>query len=293
MGAGDIAGAGRPVRMVVPAAITTEGEGIVVHRPFPGKGHPDADPFLLLDHVGPISFDPGRVGGIPDHPHAGFEVVSYVLQGALEHRDSRGHHGLLAAGDVQWMTTGAGIVHSEMPGGTLAERGGVLEAVQLWVNLPAREKRSDPAYGDIRGQTIPTATTPDGRATVRVIAGESYGARHTLGLRTPITYLHWTLEPGARVEQPVPDGTAAMAYVLRGVGRFGPDGTRGGADTLVLFGGERGLVRLEAVAGPEPLSVIVLAGVPLREPVARYGPFVMNTMDEIKQLIAAYRDGDL
>lgn len=278
---------------MVPATVTTEGQGLVVHRPFPSKGHPDADPFLLLDHLGPVTFDPGRSGGVPEHPHAGFEVVSYVLQSGLEHRDSRGHHGVLAPGDVQWMTTGAGIVHSEMPAGALAEHGGVLEAVQIWVNLPAREKRSDPGYGDIRGDTIPVATTPDGRASVRVIAGESHGARHTLGLRTPITYLHWTLEPGARVEQPLPDGTAALAYVLGGLGGFGPSGMRGGVDSLVLFDGERGTLLLEAVEGPEPLSVLLLAGVPLREPVARYGPFVMNTMDEIKQLITAYRGGAL
>lgn len=291
--AGGDTNAPRAVRMVVPATLTTEGQGVVVHRPFPGKGHPDADPFLLLDHIGPVPVEPGRSGGFPEHPHAGFEVVSYVLQGGLEHRDSRGNHGVLGPGDVQWMTTGAGILHSEMPAGVLADRGGVLEAVQLWVNLPAREKRSEPGYGDIRGQTLPVAATTDGRATVRVIAGESHGVRHALGLRSSITYLHWTLEPGARVVQPLPDGTVAMAYVLRGMGRFGADGRRGGADSLVLFDGERGPVIMEAAGEPEALSVLLLAGAPLREPVARYGPFVMNTMDEIKQLITAYRGGAL
>jgi hypothetical protein len=191
------------------------------------------------------------------------------------------------------MTTGAGILHSEMPAGVLADQGGVLEAVQLWVNLPAREKRSEPGYGDIRGQTIPVAATPDGRASVRVIAGESHGVRHALGLRSSITYLHWTLEPGARVVQPLPDGTVAMAYVLGGAGDFGPHGMRGGVDSLVLFDGERGPVIMEAAGEPEALSVLLLAGAPLREPVARYGPFVMNTMDEIKQLITAYRGGAL
>jgi redox-sensitive bicupin YhaK (pirin superfamily) len=279
--------------LVVPATVTTEGEGVIVHRPFPGKGHPDADPFLLLDHLGPVTMAPGRSGGFPDHPHAGFEVVSYVLQGGLEHRDSRGNHGILGPGDVQWMTAGAGLVHSEMPAGELAVQGGVLEAVQLWVNLPAREKRSEPRYGDVRGDVIPVATTPDGRASVRVIAGESHGARHALGLRTSITYLHWTVEPGARVEQPLPEGTVALAYVLGGLGGFGPAGTRGGADSLVLFDGDRGPVLLESAGGPEALSVLVLAGVALREPVARYGPFVMNTMEEIKQLITAYRGGAL
>jgi len=169
----------------------------------------------------------------------------------------------------------------------------VLEAVQLWVNLPAREKRVDPDYGDVRGHTIPEATTPDGRARVRVIAGESRGVRHALGLHSSITYLHWTLEPGARVVQPLPDGTVAMAYVLGGAGDFGPHGMRGGVDSLVLFDGERGPVIMEAAGEPEALSVLLLAGAPLREPVARYGPFVMNTMDEIKQLITAYRGGAL
>lgn len=279
--------------MVVPATLTTEGQGVVVRRPFPGKGHPDADPFLLLDHIGPVPVEPGRSGGFPEHPHAGFEVVSYVLQGGLEHRDSRGNHGVLGPGDVQWMTTGAGILHSEMPAGVLADQGGVLEAVQLWVNLPAREKQSEPGYGDVRGRTIPVAATPDGRASVRVIAGESHGVRHALGLRSSITYLHWTLEAGARLVQPLPDGTVAMAYVLRGAGRFGANGMGGEADSLVLFDGERGPVVIEAAGESEALSVLLLAGKPLREPVARYGPFVMNTMDEIKQLITAYRGGAL
>ena len=226
---------GRRTAGILPGIATPEGDGILVYRPFPSHAAREIDPFLLLDRLGPVSIAPGGGGGVPPHPHAGFEVVSYILQGGLEHRDSAGHHGRLAPGDVQWMTAGAGIIHSEMPTEALRTHGGTLEAIQLWINLPARDKQMPPRYGDIPAAALPTAVSPDGLASVRVIAGEALGARASLPLRTPITYLHWTLAPGAVVHQPLPEGTVALAYVLAGEAHVGSDALPATRDQLVTF----------------------------------------------------------
>lgn len=285
--------AGRSTAGILPGVKTPEGEGIVVFRPFPSHAARELDPFLLLDRLGPVTIAPGAGSGVPPHPHAGFEVVSYVLQGGLEHRDSAGHRGRLGPGDVQWMTAGAGIVHSEMPSEDLRTRGGTLEAIQLWVNLPARDKQLPPRYGDIAAAAIPTATSADGLATVRVIAGEALGAQAALPLRTPITYLHWILQPGATITQPLPDGTEAMAYVLDGEARFGSDATTAGRDQLIRFTGEDGPVTFTVQADGARTELILLAGPPTGEPVARSGPFVMNTMEEIKAVVGRYKAGEL
>ncbi len=282
---------GRRTAGILSGVATPEGDGIVVYRPFPSRAAREIDPFLLLDRLGPVTLTPGAAAGVPPHPHAGFEVVSYVLQGRLEHRDSRGHRGSLGPGDVQWMTAGSGIVHSEMPGAELQANGGTLEAIQLWVNLPARDKRASPRYGDIPAAQLPTATTADDLAGVRVIAGEALGVRATLPLRTPITYLHWTLQPGATVHQPLPDGTEALAYVLHGRARFGADAREGSRDELVRFEDRDGPVTITVPPGGERTEVLVLAGPPIGEPVARSGPFVMNTPAEIRTVIAEFRAG--
>lgn len=282
---------GRRTAGVLPGIVTPEGDGILVYRPFPSRAAREIDPFLLLDRLGPVTLAPGAASGVPPHPHAGFEVVSYILQGRLEHRDSRGHRGSLGPGDVQWMTAGAGIIHSEMPGAELREQGGTLEAIQLWVNLPARDKRTAPRYGDIPAAQLPTAATADGLAAVRVIAGEALGARAALPLHTPITYLHWTLEPGATVSQPLPDGTEALAYVLDGRARFGADGREASRDELVRFADRDGPVTVAVAEGGRRTEVLLLAGPPIGEPVARSGPFVMNTPAEIREMIEAFRSG--
>ena len=284
--------AGRPTAGILPGIETPEGEGIIVFRPFPSHAARELDPFLLLDRLGPVPIAPGAGSGVPPHPHAGFEVVSYVLQGGLEHRDSAGNHGRLGPGDVQWMTAGSGIVHSEMPAEDLRTRGGTLEAIQLWINLPARDKQMPPRYGDIAAPNIPTATSPDGLATVRVIAGEALGMSATLPLRTAITYLHWTLEPGAAITQPLPAGTVAIAYLLHGEARFGSSATVR-RDQLIRFTEENGPVTFRVPADGVHTELILLAGPPTREPVARSGPFVMNTMAEIRAVVEKYRAGAL
>jgi redox-sensitive bicupin YhaK (pirin superfamily) len=282
----------REVTRVIDAVRTVEGAGFAVRRPFPTSGLDHVDPFLLLDEMGPADLRPGEAKGAPDHPHRGFETVTYMLAGAMEHRDSNGNAGRLGPGDVQWMTAGAGVVHSEMPSADFLRSGGRMHGFQLWVNLPRRDKMMAPRYQEIPAARIPVARQ-DG-VTVRVIAGEALGARAVIDTRTPIVYLHFTLAPGARVRQPLPASHGAMAYVFGGEGRFGPDGRAARDGQLVIFAGEGDAVELAAPAGATvPLEVLLLGGVPLAEPVARYGPFVMNTRAEIVQAIADYEAGRL
>lgn len=282
----------RTIAGVISSVETLEGGGFLVRRPFPKSSFSEFDPFLLLDELGPIDLQPGQAKGAPDHPHRGFETVSYVLAGRLEHKDSQGHVGLLQAGDVQWMTAGVGVVHSEMPEAEFTRTGGRMHGIQLWVNLPQRDKLMPPRYQEIPAAQIPIRQSEDGAITVRVIAGAALGANAVIETRTPIIYLHFTLQPGATLVQPVPEGYNAFAYVLDGSGLFGPEQESGGDGQMVLFAQDGGEV---AIANPStastPLDFLLIAGIPLNEPVVRYGPFVMNTEAEIIQAINDYRTG--
>jgi quercetin 2,3-dioxygenase len=277
----------REVTKIVTAHRQREGGGFIVRRPFPSAGFRHADPFLLLDEMGPVEYGPGEAIGAPDHPHRGFETVTYVLEGEMEHEDSAGHRGRLGAGDVQWMTAGRGIVHSEMPSRAMRQRGGRMHGFQIWVNLPARDKLTDPRYQEIPGAAIPEAATPDGCAVVHVIAGEALGAKAVIETRTPIGYLHWIFSPGASVDVPVPADHAAYVYVFEGAVRVAGREVKDG-QLAILGDGNR--VQLEA---SERAQALLLTGVPLREPVVQYGPFVMNTEKEIVQAIEDYQAGRL
>ena len=285
-------GATRTVAGVVNSIETLEGGGFLVRRPFPKASFSDFDPFLLLDEMGPMEVAPGEAKGAPDHPHRGFETVTYMLSGEMEHKDSQGHAGRLTPGDVQWMTAGAGVIHSEMPSRNFQSEGGRMHGFQLWVNLPAREKMMNPRYQEIPNSQIPKATSDDGLVTVKVIAGEAMGKRAVIETRTPIIYLHYTIKPGAAVSQPVPGAYNAFAYVVEGEGLFGGEGERAGDGQMILFAPDGDEVRIEnPVAAKATLEVLLIAGVPLNEPIARYGPFVMNTEGEIRQAIEDYRLG--
>ena len=277
----------REVTKIVTAHRQREGGGFIVRRPFPSASFRHADPFLLLDEMGPVEYGPGEAIGAPDHPHRGFETVTYVLEGEMEHEDSAGHRGRLGAGDVQWMTAGRGIVHSEMPSRAMRQRGGRMHGFQIWVNLPARDKLTAPRYQEIPRAAIPEAATPDGCAVVHVIAGEALGAKAVIETRTPIGYLHWIFSPGALVDVPVPADHAAHVYVFEGAVRVAGRKVKDG-ELAILGDGNR--VQLEA---SERAQALLLTGVPLREPVVQYGPFVMNTEKEIVQAIEDYQAGRL
>jgi hypothetical protein len=272
-----------PIRIVT-AHRQLEGAGFVVRRPFPGEALPMVDPFLLLDEMGPVEYAPGEAVGAPDHPHRGFETVTYSLEGEFEHEDSAGHRGVLAAGDVQWMTAGAGIVHSEMPSRRIREQGGRVHGFQVWVNLPARLKMSRPRYQEVPAAKIPQVATADGKARVRVVAGEALQARAVIDTLTPIIYQDWSLDEGADVSVPVPATHAAVAYVFEGSARVG-ESEVGDGQLSVLGAGDE--VRLRGGPG----RLLLLAGEPLRERVAHYGPFVMNSDEELIQAMRDFQSG--
>jgi redox-sensitive bicupin YhaK (pirin superfamily) len=212
----------------------------------------------------------------------------------MEHKDSRGHAGRLRPGDVQWMTAGAGVVHSEMPSADFERKGGRMHGFQLWVNLPKRDKMMKPRYQEIPGVQIPKATSSDGLVTVSVIAGEALGQQAVIETRTPIIYLHFQIKPGGSITQRVPGDYNSFAYVIDGEGKFGDEGERAVDGQVVLFAPDGDEVRIENQAeAKEMLNVLLIAGAPLNEPVARYGPFVMNTREEIYQAIEDYRDGKM
>ena len=284
---------------------TTEGGGFVVHRPLPTNSFLDFDPFLLLDEMGPKDWKPGEAKGAPSHPHRGFETVTYMLEGKFEHKDSRGNSGKLGKGDVQWMTAGAGVVHSEMPEKEFLRTGGRLHAFQLWINLPNAAKMLKPRYQDVPSAEIPVVESKDGKIKVKVIAGEALGSRAVIDTRTPIFYLHFTLQPGAKLVQPVPKEYNAFAYVIDGEGIFGTPGKQNIAKKgqMVVFdtdGGEAVTVSpatnintTATTTTASSLDILLIGGIPLNEPVARYGPFVMNTNEEIAQAIEDYRNGKM
>ena len=283
----------RKVEAVITAHRQLEGGGFVVRRPFPTGGLDIVDPFLLLDEMGPADYGPGEAVGAPDHPHRGFETVTYMLEGEFEHEDSAGNRGTIAAGDVQWMTAGRGVVHSEMPTRSIREKGGRVHGFQVWVNLPARDKMIAPRYQEVPSARIPEAGSRDGLARVRVIAGEALGVRAVIDTRTAIVYQDWSLRPGAVVEQPIAEGQSALVYVFEGSALIGDDQTPLTAGQLGRLG-PGGAVRLAVAADAhEGARLLLLAGQPLGEPVARYGPFVMNTETEIRRAISDYRAGRL
>ncbi len=282
----------RSVSQVITAKTTLEGEGFVVHRAFPNGTLREFDPFLLLDEIGPITLSAGEAKGAPDHPHRGFETVTYMIDGVFEHKDSQGHSGKIKTGDVQWMTAGSGVIHSEMPEKEFLQNGGTLHGFQLWVNLPKKDKMMKPRYQDLSANKIPIAQN-DG-VKVKVIAGKSMGEKAVIETRTPITYLHFTLQPNAQVVQTIPQNYNAFAYVVNGEGLFGDEQRLVHKEQVVLFEQDGDEITIKASNDmSSPLDVLLIAGMPLGEPVARYGPFVMNTDEEIKQAILDYNSGKM
>ncbi len=285
----------RPVSGVVTAQRQVEGEGFVVRRPFPSYELSMADPFLLLDHLGAVEYAPGEAKGTAWHPHRGFETVTYIKDGALEHHDTTGGGGLITDGATQWMTAGAGIQHIEQPPEQLVVKGGLFHGTQLWVNLPAAQKWTPPKYQDIEARDVTLISSHDGASLVRVIAGEIDGHRGPGVTQTPIAYAHATVAPGSRLQLSWAKDFNAMVYVLVGRGYAGIDERPLDEGQLAVFGpGDAISVR---AADPQPVAakggweILLLGGFPLREQVARYGPFVMNTREEIAQAVKDFNEG--
>ena len=277
----------RTLARVIPSIETLEGGGFRVRRPFPVRTLDYVDPFLLIDELGPMVHAPGEAMGAPDHPHKGFEVITYLLEGEMEHRDSHGNHGVLGDGGVQYMTAGAGLIHSEMPTEAFHKRGGPRHGFQIWANLKRADKLMAPAYKDVRANEIPVVEPTPG-ATARVIAGKLFGVEGPVHPMTPWTYAHVTLAPGANLQQPVSRAMTATIYVFNGVANIGARELHVGDYAVFENDGESfGLEN----RGTRSVEALFLAAEPTHEPMVRYGPFVMNTMDEIEAAFDEYQSG--
>ncbi|HSP36186.1 MAG TPA: pirin family protein [Frankiaceae bacterium] len=286
----------RPVAGITTAPRGFEGEGFPVRRAFAGVDLRALDPFIHMDQMGEVEYAPGEPKGTPWHPHRGFETVTYMLDGEMAHSDSNGGGGLITNGDTQWMTAGAGILHIETPPEHLVASGGLFHGFQLWVNLPRVQKLAAPRYQDIRGGDVALVSSPDGGALLRVIAGEVGGHNGPGSTHTPITLVHATVSPGASVTLPWRQDFNALAYVLGGKGRVGAERRPIESGQLATFGGGNAIT-ITADAKQEShspdLDVLFLGGLPIREPVVAYGPFVMNTKLEVIQAFEDYQAGRL
>ncbi len=286
----------RPVRSITTAPRGVEGEGFPVRRAFAGVALADLDPFIHLDQMGEVEYAPGEARGTSWHPHRGFETVTYMIDGTFEHQDSNGGGGVITNGDTQWITAGAGILHIERPPERLVMSGGLFHGLQLWVNLPSQDKMVAPRYQDIRADKVSLLTSPDGGALVRVIAGEVDGHPGPGVTYTPITVVHATLQPGAELDIPWRADFNALVYGLSGQGSVGPERRPFGMGQLAVLGAGDA-IRVAADRSQDSrapaLDVYIMGGLPIGETVAWYGPFVMNTHEELARAFDDYRSGRL
>jgi hypothetical protein len=276
----------RSVERLVAGTPTSDGAGVKLTRVLTNDLQRRLDPFLMLDAFGTDNPD-DYIAGFPDHPHRGFETVTYMLEGRMRHRDSAGNEGLLGPGGVQWMTAGRGVIHSELP----EQEEGRMEGFQLWLNLHSKDKRRPAWYRDIPSAEIPEVTTADG-VTVRVIAGESHGAAGAMQRETtePL-YLDLHLPPGVPFAQPLPAAHNAFVYVYRG--SVAIEGTAVPVQRMAILANTPGSDGVVLAAGADGARALLIAGRPLNEPTAQYGPFVMNTHDEIFQAVRDFQAGRL
>ncbi len=290
-GLGDVV---RPVLTTSTAPRGYEGEGFPVRRAFAGVDLAALDPFVHMDQMGEVEYAPGEPKGTPWHPHRGFETVTYMIDGVMDHHDSQGGGGSITNGDTQWMTAGSGLLHIETPPEWLVASGGLFHGVQLWVNLPRAQKWAAPRYQDLRSSQLGLTTTADAGALVRIIAGDVGGMTGPGSTHTPMAMVHGSLAPGARLDLPWPVGFNALVYVLAGSGSAGSERQPLRAGQLAVLG--RGdFVTVTADDRQDSrtptLEILVLGGRPIREPVAWGGPFVMNTKAEVLQAFEDFQKG--
>ena len=286
----------RPIKQISTGPRGYEGEGFPVVRAFAGISMSDLDPFVHMDQMGEVDYAPGEPRGTSWHPHRGFETVTYMIDGTFQHQDSHGGGGVINNGATQWMTAGSGILHIETPPEELVMSGGLFHGLQLWVNLPARDKFSAPRYQAIEGADSALVTSADAGALVRIIAGSIAGHDGPGSTHTPITVAHASVQPGAALSLPWNPEYNALGYVLAGKGYAGSEGRPVHSGQLVVFGaGDRISFRAadSQDSNTPTLELYLLGGRPIREPVAHYGPFVMNTKDELVKAIEDYQAGRL
>lgn len=286
----------RRVKSITTAPSGYEGEGFPVRRAFAGVDMAQLDPFVHLDQMGEVEYAPGEPKGTPWHPHRGFETVTYIIDGIFDHKDNNGGGGTITNGDTQWMTAGAGILHIETPPESLVMSGGLFHGFQLWVNLPAAKKWSPPAYQDLRASDVALLSSPDGGALIRVIAGEVDGHKGPGSTHTPITLVHATVQPGAELRLPWRKDYNALVYTLAGYGYAGEEERPVQMGQLAVFSEGNSIVMraadVQESRSPE-MDLFILGGLPIKEPVAWMGPFVMNTKAEVLQAFEDFQKGKL
>lgn len=284
----------RTVKGIITAPQAYEGEGFPVRRAFAGLSPIDLDPFIHMDQMGEVEYAPGEPKGTPWHPHRGFETFTYLIDGQFLHQDSNGSVGTILEGGTQYMTAGDGILHIETPPEHLVEAGGMFHGVQLWINLPREKKRMQPQYQDLQGADSSLITSADGGAVLRVLAGEIDGHSGPGISHTPLAIAHLTLAPGAQIDIPWRRDFNALVYALAGSGTVGAeDRPLRMGQTAVLVNGDTLRVTADPVQESRSpnFDLFIIGGVPLREPVVQYGPFVMNTKQEIMQAFEDFQAG--
>lgn len=277
----------RTLDHIITAERTVEGGGFVVRRPFPTARVSHIDPFLLLDEMGPVDYAPGKAIGAPEHPHRGFETVTYLMHGAMEHRDTTGAVATIRPGGVQWMTAGSGVVHSELPTTDFLHSGGRMHGFQLWVNLPAASKMIPPRYQGFESEELRRVSLTNG-GEVRVVAGTVMGVTGAVQTTSPMTYAHVLLRAGEEVTWDPADGHTALVHVFDG--ELSANSHAAESGQMMVFSRKAGSITITTSTSAQAL---LLGGEPLGEPVVRYGPFVMNTREEIVQAFQDYEAGRL
>ena len=275
----------RSIKSIIPTHTVLEGGGFKVRRPVAMGSL--MSPFLLLDEMGPVNYGPREAIGAPSHPHRGFETVTYMLEGAMQHADSAGNSGDLNPGDVQWMTAGRGIIHSELPHPDFYESGGKMHGFQIWVNLPAKDKMMAPRYQDIPANDLPTVESSDGKVWAKVVAGEAMGAKAVIDTVIPFQFIHYKMQADSKVNHAVANDLNVMVYMFGGSAKIAGKMVEDGQLVLLSEGSEIDF------ASDQGAEFLLLAGPEINEPISRYGPFVMNTRQEIHQAITDYQNGTL
>ena len=269
---------------------TFEGDGIPVTRAFPVPGMRELDPFLLFDHFGPIHYEPGGATGVPAHPHCGFEAITYLLGGEVEHKDSWGGQAAIETGDIQWMTTGSGLIHSELVTEKFKKSGGIMQGLQIWVNLPQKNKKVQPWYQHIKQKNIPKVKE-NNDIEIKVLVGEVKGVKSDVQTYSPVSIFDVKFSAPEKIDLDIPFEQTAIVYVIEGELQFSSDNKKASKGQMVYYDQSSNNINLTSIS--QKGSYLVLAGKPLNEPVSRYGPFITNTEGEMKQVMLDYQNGKM
>ncbi len=270
---------------------TFEGDGIPVTRAFPIPGIGEVDPFLLFDHFGPINYRPGGASGVPAHPHCGFEAVTYLLDGEVEHCDSWGGHATIKKMDMQWMTTGSGLIHSELVTDNFKKSGGIMQGLQIWVNLPKKNKKVKPGYQHFKKEKIPNIVIKEKNVNIKILVGEAFGKSSSVHTYSPVSIFDIQFKKSNELDFLIPKEQIAMIYIIEGELKLKNTNTIAKKGQMVYFDQSADNINLHSLSLTG--SYLVLAGKPLNEPVVRHGPFIANTEDELKQAMIDYQLGKM